>query len=222
MPVRRLPDGGLSDHHGEAAEDRGEPGGEQPGGQRTRARRTPWRNSNQAGRPPAGCAHPSAPGTEGAAGTRRPRGRYPAQPAVNRLLRMAMVTAVETRPGANPDRASFTTALKPRARSSPQPAASASPVPLTCPASSAGPSCPPCCPPGGLATAPARSSASPPATSPATTAGPAPSPPSPRFTSPSPPRRPARPGAGPGPAPTTRHPPGPVPSRPPGGSASPP
>jgi hypothetical protein len=48
---------------------------------------------------------------------------------------MAMVTAVETRPGANPDRASFTTALKPRARSSPQPAASASPVPLTCPAS---------------------------------------------------------------------------------------
>jgi hypothetical protein len=28
------------------------------------------------------------------------------------LLRMAMVTAVETRPGANPDRASFTTALE--------------------------------------------------------------------------------------------------------------
>ncbi len=28
------------------------------------------------------------------------------------LLRMAMVTAVETRPGTNPDRASFTTALE--------------------------------------------------------------------------------------------------------------
>ena len=31
---------------------------------------------------------------------------------VYQLLRMAMVTAVETRPGTNPDRASFTTALE--------------------------------------------------------------------------------------------------------------
>jgi hypothetical protein len=136
------------------------------------------------------------------------------------LLRMAMVTAVETRPGTNPDRASFTTALE------------AAREELTaahgiCPAAPAGlpgvigrPSWPPCCPPAGPATAPARSNAPPPATSPATTAAPAPPPPSPPSTSPSPPHRPAHPAAGPGPARTARTPPAPAPNRPPGGNAS--
>ena len=43
------------------------------------------------------------------------------------LLRAAMVDAVETRPGTNPDRASFTNALKQRATSSPLPRASGRP-----------------------------------------------------------------------------------------------
>jgi hypothetical protein len=138
------------------------------------------------------------------------------------LLRMAMATAVETRPGTNPDRASFTTALE-AARDQLTAAQGVCPAgPPTCPASSAGPSWPLCCPAVGPATAPARSNAPPPATSPATTAAPAPSPPSPRSASPSPPRRWTRPKAGPGPVPTAALHPGSAPSGPPGGSASPP
>ena len=138
------------------------------------------------------------------------------------LLRMVMVTAVETRPGTNPDRASFTTALE-AARQELTAAHGICPAArLTCPASSAAPCWPPCCPPAGPDTAPAKSSARPPATSPVTTAGPAPSPPSPRSASPSPPRRQTRPEEGPGPAPTARTPPGPAPGHPPGGSVSPP
>jgi hypothetical protein len=122
------------------------------------------------------------------------------------LLRMAMVSAVETRPGTNPDRASFTTALE-AARD--QLAAAAGICPegqLTWPASSAGPCWPPCCPPAVPVTAPARSSAPPPATSAATTAGPTPSPPSPRSASPLPTskRRPHRRTTQPGPQPPTR------------------
>jgi hypothetical protein len=69
---------------------------------------------------------------------------------------------------------------KPPARNSPPPAVSAPAGPPTCLASSAAPSWPPCCPPGGCGIAPARSNAPPPATSTATTAAPAgPRPPSP-------------------------------------------
>ena len=88
------------------------------------------------------------------------------------LLRMAMVSAVETRPGTDPDRASFTTALE-AARDQLVAAAGICPEG---PADLAGvigrASWPPCCPPAGPVTAPARSSAPPPATSAATTAGP--------------------------------------------------
>ena len=80
------------------------------------------------------------------------------------LLRMAMVDAVETRPGPDPDRASFTTALQ-TARD--QLIAAAGIAPSIDPGSdghasstvllgsSAGPCWPRCCPPGGPATAPA-------------------------------------------------------------------
>ena len=55
------------------------------------------------------------------------------------LLRMAMVTAVETQPGTNPDRASFTTALE-AARDQVTAAAGICPhSPPACPALSAGP-----------------------------------------------------------------------------------
>jgi hypothetical protein len=92
------------------------------------------------------------------------------------LLRMAMVTAVETRPGTDPDpdpdRASFTAALE-TARDQLTAARGICPDgPPTCPAPSAAPSWPPCCPPAAPVTAPARSSAAPPATSTVTTAGP--------------------------------------------------
>ena len=128
------------------------------------------------------------------------------------LLRMAMVDAVETRPGTNPDRASFTTALQAArdqliiaARSAPTRAS-----PPTCSASSAGPCWPPCSPPAEPATAPARSSARPPATSTATTAAPPPRPPSPPSTSRAHPtagprrRDPAGAGPTPRPRPPTR------------------
>jgi len=96
------------------------------------------------------------------------------------LLRMAMVTAVETRPGTNPDGASFTTALE-AARDQLTAAGDICP---DGPADLAGvigravlatllPA------PAGPATAPARSSAPPRATSTATTAARTPSPPSP-------------------------------------------
>ena len=80
------------------------------------------------------------------------------------LLRMAMVTAVETCPGTDPDRASFTTAKEAAKTSSPPPRASARTAQPTCPAPSAAPSWPPCCPPAAPGTAPARSNAPPPAT----------------------------------------------------------
>ena len=89
------------------------------------------------------------------------------------LLRMAMVTAVETRPGTDPDRASFTTALQ-TARDQLVAAAG-----IVCPTDAARP---PrrhrprrpghaCCHPADPAAAPARSRTPPPATSTATTAG---------------------------------------------------
>ena len=105
------------------------------------------------------------------------------------LLRMAMVTAVETRPGTNPDRASFTTALE-AARDQLTAAEGICPTALpTWPVSSAVPSWPPCCPPAALVTAPARSNAPPRATSAATTATRTPSPPSPISASQSAARR---------------------------------
>jgi hypothetical protein len=111
------------------------------------------------------------------------------------LLRMAMVTAVETRPGTDPDRASFTSALE-AAREELTAARGVCP---DGPADLAGvigaPSWPPCCPPGGCATAPARSNARPPATSTATTDDRTRPPPSPPSASPCAPRRSA--GAGP-------------------------
>ena len=133
------------------------------------------------------------------------------------LLRMAMVTAVETRPGTDPDRASFTTALE------------AAKDQLT----AAG-----ICPDGPadlpgvigravLATllparracgsAPARSNAPPPGTSTATTAARPIPPPSPRSTSPSAPRPSTSSPAGPA---TTAARPGRL-ARPPAGTGSP-
>jgi hypothetical protein len=110
------------------------------------------------------------------------------------LLRMAMVTAVETQPGTDPDRASFTTALE-AAREELTAARGICPDgPADLPGSSAGRSWPRCCPPAGRASAPARSNVPPPATSTATTAGPAPPPPSPRSTSPCARRRSAQAG----------------------------
>jgi hypothetical protein len=88
------------------------------------------------------------------------------------LLRMAMVTATETRPGTDPDRASFTTALE------------AAREELTaargiCPSDPAGLAevigravLSTCCPPAGPVTAPGRSRPPRPATRPATTPGP--------------------------------------------------
>jgi hypothetical protein len=132
------------------------------------------------------------------------------------LLRMAMVTAVETRPGTNPDRASFTTALE-AAR---QELTAARGI---CPAG-------PADLPGVIGRAVLATLL--PARRPRYSArkfkcatsrylARAPSPPSPRSTSPSPPRRWTRPPPGPGPAPTARTPPGPAPSHPPGGNAPP-
>jgi hypothetical protein len=75
---------------------------------------------------------------------------------VYQVLRMAMVPAVETRPGTGPDRASFT-ALQ-TARDQLTAAHGACPeAPPTRPASPAGPSWTPCCPPGAPGTAPATS-----------------------------------------------------------------
>lgn len=75
------------------------------------------------------------------------------------LLRMAMVTGVET--ALAPTRTGPASPLpwRQRARSSPQPGEAAPAAPLTCPASSAGPSWRPCCPHAGSASAPARSNA---------------------------------------------------------------
>ena len=75
---------------------------------------------------------------------------------VYQALRRAMVAAVESRPGTDPDRASFTTALRNRER----PAAQRRPHRPTTPTSSAAsatPSSPTCSHPGGLAPASARS-----------------------------------------------------------------
>ena len=92
--------------------------------------------------------------------------------ALYQLLRMAMTDAVATRPGTDPDRASFTTALE-TARDQLTAAAASSPRAAACPALSAGPSWPPCCPPAACATAPAPSNAAPPGTRNTTTPGPA-------------------------------------------------
>jgi hypothetical protein len=89
------------------------------------------------------------------------------------LLRMAMVTAVESSPGTDPDRASFTIALQ-TARdqlttaSGIYPDASTPTIPPTCSAPSAAPSWTAFCPHADLATVPAGSKAPPPATSTAT------------------------------------------------------
>ena len=89
------------------------------------------------------------------------------------LLRMAMVAAVETRPGTNPDRASFTTAREAaREELTAARGISAPADPPTCPASSAGPSWPRCCHRADAATAPEGQDTPPPATSTATTDGP--------------------------------------------------
>jgi hypothetical protein len=125
---------------------------------------------------------------------------------VYQLLRMAMVTAVETRPGTNPDRASFTTALE-AARDQLTAAAGIrpdGPADLTGVIGRA-----------VLATllpapgsAPARSNAPPPATSTTATSAPTPSPPSPRSASPCAPRYCTTPSAGP----TAGHQPGSAPA----------
>ena len=83
------------------------------------------------------------------------------------LLRMAMVTAIETCPGTDPDRASFTTAIQ---AAKDQLTAAQGVCPdgpdgrADLPGRSAGPSWPPCCPPAAPGTAPARSNAPPPGT----------------------------------------------------------
>jgi hypothetical protein len=120
---------------------------------------------------------------------------------VYQLLRAAMVEAIETRPGTDPDRACFTTALE-TART--QLTASQT----SCSATSATPFSPPCYRPAAPATAPAPSNAAPPATPTATPTNPAPTcpPPSPPSTSPStphpctahPPNRPDHPPPAPG------------------------
>jgi hypothetical protein len=138
------------------------------------------------------------------------------------LLRMAMVTAVETRPGTNPDRASFTTALE-AAREELTAARGICPAgPADLPGVIGRAVLATLLPARRLCHSAARSNAPPPATSPATTAAPAPSPPSPRSTSPSPSRRWTHPAPGPAPAPTATTQPGAAPSRPPAASASPP
>ncbi len=134
------------------------------------------------------------------------------------LLRMAMTDAIETQPGTDPDRASFTSALE-AARE--QLTAAAGICPMTrqaSPASSAAQSWPRCCPPGGPATAPVSSNAPRPATTTTTTPAHGSPPPSPRSTSPSTPRpwrraRLAAPATPPGRHARTSHQPG--------GSASP-
>ena len=137
------------------------------------------------------------------------------------LLRMAMVTAIETRPGTDPDRASFTTAMEAAKDQLTAAQGSARTARPTCPARSAGPSWPRCCPPAAPGSAPARSNAPPPGTSTATTAARPIPPPSPRSTSPSAPRPSTSSPAGPTASGTPR--PVPVrPARPPAGSGSPP
>jgi hypothetical protein len=98
------------------------------------------------------------------------------------LLRTAMVTAVETRPGTDPDPAS-PVPCKPPGWSSPPPAESAPAARPTWSAPSAGPCWIPCCPTVGPATAPARSNAPRRATSTVTTGAPAARPTSPTSTS---------------------------------------
>ena len=94
------------------------------------------------------------------------------------LLRMAMVTAVESRPDTNPDRASFTTALQAArdqliaADGDPPTDSPTGPGSPTSSASSAAPSWPRCCHPADPAGAPAGSRTPPLATSTATTDGP--------------------------------------------------
>ena len=110
------------------------------------------------------------------------------------LLRMAMVDAVETRPGTDPDRASFTTAME-AAKDQLTAAAGICPDgPADLPGAIGRPSWPRCCPPAAPGTAPARSNAPPPGTSTATTAARPIPPPSPRSTSPSAPRPSTWPG----------------------------
>jgi Insertion element 4 transposase N-terminal/Transposase DDE domain len=104
------------------------------------------------------------------------------------LLRMAMVTAVETRPGTDPDRASFTTALE-AAREELTAARGICPDgPADLPGVIGRAVLATLLPGRRLRYSAPRSSAPPPVTSAATTAAPAPSPPSPRSASPSPPR----------------------------------
>jgi len=92
------------------------------------------------------------------------------------LLRMAMVTAVETRPGTDPDRASFTTAIE-TARDQLTAARGVCPDDPADPLGVIGRAVLATLLPAVPATAPGRSSAPHRATSTATTAGPAPRPP---------------------------------------------
>ena len=104
---------------------------------------------------------------------------------VYQLLRTVMVTAVETRCGVNPDRASFTTALETAREQLTAAGLSA------CAGSSAPRSWKPFCPNAAHDTAPARSKAATTATPPAARTPAQPRPPrSPRSTSPSTPPRP--------------------------------
>jgi hypothetical protein len=84
--------------------------------------------------------------------------------ALYQVLRMAMVTAVETRPGTNPDRASFTTALEAARDQLTAARGVCLRTRLTWPASSAARSWTPRCQTAAPGSAPARSNAPPPAT----------------------------------------------------------
>jgi hypothetical protein len=69
--------------------------------------------------------------------------------ALCQALRREMVTAVETVPGTDPDRASFTTALEAAKKRPPQLAASSPPAPAS-PAGSGAPSSMTCCRPAPI------------------------------------------------------------------------
>ena len=104
------------------------------------------------------------------------------------LLRMAMVTAVETCPGTDPDRASFTTAME-AAKDQLTAAQGICPDgPADLPGAIGRAVLATLLPPAAPGSAPARSNAPPPGTSTATTAARPIPPPSPRSTSPSAPR----------------------------------
>jgi hypothetical protein len=134
------------------------------------------------------------------------------------LLRMAMVTAIETRPGTDPDRASFTTAME-AAKDQLTAAAGICPDgPADLPGAIGRAVLATLLPARRPGSAPARSNAPPPGTSTARTAARPTPPPSPRSTSLSAPRRWTSSPAGPA---ATALPPA-RPGRPPGARRSPP